>query len=666
MVYRLLAAPLAASLAAGLATGCADPATAQPTTDEPTKLALLVGINEYEDGNIRSLRGGLNDVARMEHLLVSKFDFAQENILPLTNDAATASGILTGFREHLIDKTVVGRDDIVVFYYSGHGSQVPDEQCGDESDGLDETIVPWDSTNSGANDITDDDINDLLQELSERTRNITLVVDSCSSGNVHRGVGQARRVVREHQLPAPCPDGSPRGGTAEVGLSGLRREDVRFTLIAATRSNELAREYEASDNGSVYGAMTYFLTEELLRAPQDATYRDVLDVVQQSVVSLHPNQHVELEGTAADSLVFGATDVLQESYVPVMPGESATEVVLRAGQIHGLTKGSVFEIYPPRTRVFSPPASPLASAELFEVAADRSKARLRAEVTIPAGSRAVEREHRYEDRQLWVRFVDPGASPVLAGIKADLSRYEIVRAAPTTDKYHLLLDHDRVADELVLEAADGAVLQRWPASEPAVGQEIAGAVKKWAKWFNVLSISNPHPSPKVRVDFTVEAVTSRGATRSPFAHVGRPDAEFREGESVRMLVKNRSRYDLYLSILDLSTDGSVTLIYDKKQPSLEKGQVEPFTLESGTYVPPGFDFVTDTLLLFATREYVDFSFLDREPIVEGEARMVPGVDDPLERLVARAALGTRGIEGALPLNGWTTAKRVIRVTRRAP
>ena len=38
----------------------------------------------------------------------------------------------------------IGQDDIVVFHYSGHGSQMTDLE-GDEPDGLDETIVPYDS-----------------------------------------------------------------------------------------------------------------------------------------------------------------------------------------------------------------------------------------------------------------------------------------------------------------------------------------------------------------------------------------------------------------------------------------------------------------------------------------------------------------------------------------
>lgn len=642
---------------------------AEASSSKPVKLALLVGINEYEDTNIRSLRGALNDVARMEQVL-AKFDFPDGNVLPLRNKEATRKGILDAFRDHLLNKTVPGRNDVVVFYYSGHGSQVPDERCGDESDRLDETLVPWDSHNEGANDITDDDINDLLEELSARTRNITLVVDSCSSGDVHRGVGVARRVQRQHELPERCTEGEAKTAEAEMGKTGLKRKDVRFALLSAARSNELAREYQAQ-NGRVYGVFTYFLTEELLRAPENATYRDVLDVVKQSVKNLYPTQNVELEGTAADSLVFGATDVLQENYVRVKPTANPMEVELEGGQIHGLTEGSVFEIYPPRTRVFPPSKESegdaekksLAFAELTDVRADRSTAKLLSAGAIPQGSRAVEREHRYQDRELWVRFVGEAGSPELGRVKQTLSQLEIVREAPApsqsdADRYHLLLEHVRKNGEshILLEAADGAPVARWRADEPGVAELIATEVKKWAKWFNVLSISNP--SPRVRIEFAVQAVTTKGQTRSPFANVERPDAEFFEGEKVRVLIKNRSRYDLYLSILDLSTDGSVSLVYENKQPSLKKGQTEPFGLELETFLPEEFDFVTDTLMVFASRDYADLKFLEKESLVTK-------ADSELERLVARAAGGTRGPAGALPLDGWTTAKRIIRVVRRA-
>jgi hypothetical protein len=66
------------------------------------------------------------------------------------------------------------------FHYSGHGSQVRDTN-GDETDGLDEIIVPTDFKTAGF--ITDDDIFSILQTVSIKCR-VVLLFDSCHSGSI--------------------------------------------------------------------------------------------------------------------------------------------------------------------------------------------------------------------------------------------------------------------------------------------------------------------------------------------------------------------------------------------------------------------------------------------------------------------------------------------------
>ncbi|MCH8905276.1 MAG: caspase family protein, partial [Bacteroidetes bacterium] len=91
-----------------------------PEPYTPVKYALLVGINDYEAVN--DLEGCINDVENMKALLRGKFDFQEENILILTDKQATKEGVITAFKTHLIDQAQHG--DIVLFHYSGHGSQM--------------------------------------------------------------------------------------------------------------------------------------------------------------------------------------------------------------------------------------------------------------------------------------------------------------------------------------------------------------------------------------------------------------------------------------------------------------------------------------------------------------------------------------------------------------
>ena len=92
------------------------------------KLALLVGINNYPFGN--TLAGCLTDVDLQKHLLVHRFGFNESDILTLTDNTPekpTRQNILMAFEEHLIKQAKPG--DVVVFHFSGHGSQVADPQC---------------------------------------------------------------------------------------------------------------------------------------------------------------------------------------------------------------------------------------------------------------------------------------------------------------------------------------------------------------------------------------------------------------------------------------------------------------------------------------------------------------------------------------------------------
>src|SRR5262249_17692591 len=70
----------------------------QPPPSDQRKLALLVGVNRYKAREIPSLEGPVNDVHRMQALLVGKFGFAPEDVTLLTDEQATHAGIVEQFR----------------------------------------------------------------------------------------------------------------------------------------------------------------------------------------------------------------------------------------------------------------------------------------------------------------------------------------------------------------------------------------------------------------------------------------------------------------------------------------------------------------------------------------------------------------------------------------
>jgi Caspase domain/Domain of unknown function (DUF4384) len=177
--------------------------------DTRRKRALLVGINDYpgtsaqdlkKQGLWYQLKGAVTDVDLQRELLIHRFGFHPDDVLVLTDRQATRQNILDKFEQHLI-QWVKSPDDVVVFHYSGHGSNVidPNQVFKDNLNGtivsLNGTIVPFDADlpdgypqkGGEVNDITAGTIFLLREALCRRTKNVTFILDSCYSGGGVRG-----------------------------------------------------------------------------------------------------------------------------------------------------------------------------------------------------------------------------------------------------------------------------------------------------------------------------------------------------------------------------------------------------------------------------------------------------------------------------------------------
>ncbi len=209
-------------------------------SNAPHKLALLVGINNYKySDKISALGGSLNDVHDMRQVLIGKFEFAPENILVLTDSQATHAAIINAIQTHLIAKAQPG--DIVVFHYSGHGSQMKDVTH-KMINGVDETIVPYDSRDPAGTvfDISGAELHPLLLQLAKKTKNLTFILDSCHSGTLVRGA-RVRWVATDTRTPPQLPAYSV-AATREVGAIN-EETSPKFVAIAAATSRESAFEH---------------------------------------------------------------------------------------------------------------------------------------------------------------------------------------------------------------------------------------------------------------------------------------------------------------------------------------------------------------------------------------------------------------------------------------
>lgn len=242
---------------------CAGKASAQ------NKKALLIGISDYNNSSIKSEEKwnnihGANDIA----LLAPTLKNLGYNVSKLTNKKATAKGIrslLSNF------SASCKRGDIVYLHFSCHGQPVEDLD-GDETDGWDEAIVPYDALKvyqkgiyTGENHITDDELNKFFSIIRTKVGTsgfVNVVIDACHAGSSYRGIEDNDSVIVR---------GTNRGFSATGKMfvpkidkrSRIRVEQSKnmshICLIEACRSYQINSEIKEA--GVYYGSLSFYVNK---------------------------------------------------------------------------------------------------------------------------------------------------------------------------------------------------------------------------------------------------------------------------------------------------------------------------------------------------------------------------------------------------------------------
>jgi len=228
-----------------------------------TKRAICIGINDYP-GTQNDLSGCVNDATDWATTLAAR-GFA---VTKLLNSQATKAAIVGSIGD-LVGSAAKG--DTVVITYSGHGTWVPD-QSGDEPDGRDEGLCPWDIGQGKV--LLDDELHSLLSPRSPGVR-VLMISDSCHSGSVSRGdtteldKGAPRARFLPPEVWMPPGSVSPNAPTPRKVLGGLSRAGGDL-LVAACQDSEYS--WDTSFNGRPNGAFTFYALKALAQLPASATY----------------------------------------------------------------------------------------------------------------------------------------------------------------------------------------------------------------------------------------------------------------------------------------------------------------------------------------------------------------------------------------------------------
>lgn len=239
------------------------------------KTALCIGINDYP-GTQHDLTGCVNDAKDWAAVLQGR-GFSVSMLL----DAQATKISMVNAIDKLVNTAQSG--DTATITFSGHGTYAPDKN-GDEPDGLDEALCPYDIDKG--NVLIDDEIHQLFLKRKPGVK-VILISDSCHSGTVLKDApadpdADAPR-VRFLPLEAWYPkDLLPRG------FDGARLEEVAITkapspwhgvittggdlLMAGCEEGPNKFSYDASFAGRPNGAFTYYALKALKNLGPAATY----------------------------------------------------------------------------------------------------------------------------------------------------------------------------------------------------------------------------------------------------------------------------------------------------------------------------------------------------------------------------------------------------------
>lgn len=248
---------------------------------------VSVGINDYP-GN--RLNGCVNDAHDWSSLLVEGGSTGIE----ITDAGATKRAIVSALTETLL---LTGFGDTFIFTYSGHGTWLPD-QDGDEADGRDEALVPFDYASAGM--LLDDDLYKIVATNKRFGAKILFITDSCYSGTVERAFGSPYDIAdRTARFLPPIQHLDPASLAVAERVQHSRAVSVPRTgaaLFSGCDENEVSWDVDFS--GRANGAMTRAAIDAYRQSrPENLTQwrKDT-----QAVIT--SDQHPQVQGTAKQRL----------------------------------------------------------------------------------------------------------------------------------------------------------------------------------------------------------------------------------------------------------------------------------------------------------------------------------------------------------------------------
>jgi hypothetical protein len=269
----------------------------------PGKKALIVAVSHYGPQTGWDTINAQNDLPLLLEA-AEQLGIPHSQIRVLRDGEATYQGISDALQEM---KAGARPGDFIYFHFSGHGQQRQDYD-GDEADGFDEALVPYDSpmrfsaAYQGDRLITDDQIYHWTQELRPvlgPQGGIFITLDACHSGTAARAGGKYRGATfpmagQEYCKKVRAENGQVLESTWEEPCAEADTWSP-CVVFSATQGNQLNWEYVQPGSGAPCGPLSYALNK-CLTTTRPATFGALFEQVKMEMSRIAPYQQPQAEG----------------------------------------------------------------------------------------------------------------------------------------------------------------------------------------------------------------------------------------------------------------------------------------------------------------------------------------------------------------------------------
>lgn len=702
--------------------------------DQTTNIyALLIGIDCYQPNRLyKNLNGAVRDINLVADYLLKALKIPSEKIFKLTSPnpettekiqikdpEPTYENIVAKF--HAITEIAQPGEQVYI-HYSGHGGRMttiyPEMKGKDQ---LDEGIVPMDVGNESGRYLRDVELATLLKRMTDKGLIVTVIMDSCHSGEVTRGDDVAIRGPVETDTALRDSESlvasrqelienwqALTDGTAASNTPGRWLPQSRdYVLLAACRPSEYAYEYAVSGKER-HGALTYWTIDTLTSSPSGLTYKTLHDRVSAKIQSKFPSQMPMLVGES-DRFVFGVErgslqyavkvlEVIEEEVTEAdsEPQKIVKKVRLDAGMANGLSPGYRFAIYPFGTTDFTQKNQQLAIVEIAEVGASDAWAdviellrqdkidqgspavMLSAPVDLVRGVRLFKKEVGDKDNQLPQAIADK-QDDALKAVEIALAGNGWLKLADAQQKEDYLVAVNHKGEYEICTGTPIANLT--PAlkiDDSDAPQKVVKRLVHLVKYQAIQQLSNQFSdlTSQLEVELLTQPNWRPGMPKKPQPFPDPTNLVVKSGEYAFLRIKNTSSQFLNVAVLDLEPNWAVSRIKLQTPEAI----FYPFDLNKEILLPLNLTLPEkylkggETLKVFATIRQNDFRWLELPSLdeqIDKKAEQLDRGDNPLGQLLAAVGgddnppsnLTRAAVPIFDPSQEWTTKEIQITLTR---